>query len=97
MQVELLSWKSIKDIAGDGGIIKTIETEGKGWEKPKDKDEALGECSYLSAHLQNLLHTEPPPETFQYLPAVQLMWIRMRASPLDKTSCRLCTSRLLFD
>ena len=41
-QVELISWKSIKDIAGDGGIIKTIETEGKGWEKPTDKDEALG-------------------------------------------------------
>ena len=33
MQVELLSWKSIKDIAGEGGIIKTIETEGRGWEK----------------------------------------------------------------
>ena len=45
MQVELLSWKSIKDIAGDGGIIKTIETEGKGWEKPKDRDEALGKSS----------------------------------------------------
>ena len=41
-QVELLSWKSIKDIVGDGGVIKTIETEGKGWEKPRDKDEALG-------------------------------------------------------
>jgi hypothetical protein len=41
-QVELLSWKSIKDIAGDGGVIKIIETEGKGWEKPRDKDEALG-------------------------------------------------------
>ena len=49
MQVELLSWKSIKDIAGDGGIIKTIEIEGKGWEKPKDKDEALGESCHLSA------------------------------------------------
>ena len=41
-QVELISWKSIKDIAGDGGVIKTIETEGQGWEKPSDKDEALG-------------------------------------------------------
>ena len=41
-QVELISWKSIKDIAGDGGVIKTVETEGQGWEKPSDKDEALG-------------------------------------------------------
>jgi hypothetical protein len=45
IQVELLSWKSIKDIAGDGGVIKTIQTEGSGWTKPSDKDEALGTCS----------------------------------------------------
>ena len=48
-QVELLSWKSIKDIVGDGGVIKTIETEGKGWEKPRDKDEALGGSSCFTA------------------------------------------------
>ena len=48
-QVELLSWKSIKDIAGDGSVIKTIETEGKGWEKPRDKDEALGGSSCFTA------------------------------------------------
>ena len=48
-QVELLSWKSIKDIAGDGGVIKTMETEGKGWEKPRDKDEALGGSSCFTA------------------------------------------------
>ena len=35
----------MKDIAGDGGLIKTILTEGSGWTKPKDQDEALGECS----------------------------------------------------
>ncbi|CAL8470896.1 g10438 [Coccomyxa elongata] len=40
-EVELLSWKSVKDIAGDGGVIKTILTEGSGWTKPKDQDEAL--------------------------------------------------------
>lgn len=41
-QVELLSWKSIKDLAGDGGIIKTVQVEGSGWQKPSDKDEARG-------------------------------------------------------
>jgi hypothetical protein len=30
-QVELLSWSSVKDIAGDGGVIKTIVAEGEGW------------------------------------------------------------------
>ena len=43
VQVELLSWRSIKDLSGDGGVIKTVLEEGKGWSKPADKDEALGE------------------------------------------------------
>lgn len=42
-EVELLSWKSIKDIMGDGSIMKTVVKEGEGWEHPKDKDEAKGE------------------------------------------------------
>ncbi len=54
MQVELISWKSIKDIAGDGGIIKTIEIEGKGWEKPKDRDEALGKPHCTSFKLSTV-------------------------------------------
>ncbi|CAA7058905.1 unnamed protein product [Microthlaspi erraticum] len=37
--VELLSWKSVKDICGDGGLFKTIVVEGEKWEKPKDLDE----------------------------------------------------------
>ena len=43
-EVELLSWNSVKDItaAKDGGIIKTVITEGDGWATPKDDDEVLG-------------------------------------------------------
>ena len=43
-EVELLSWHSVKDITPtkDGGIIKTVMTEGDGWAMPKDKDEVLG-------------------------------------------------------
>jgi FK506-binding protein 4/5 len=37
--VELLSWKSTKDIQGDGGVIKAVVTEGTGWKTPTDKDE----------------------------------------------------------
>lgn len=38
-EVELLSWKSMKDIMGDGGIMKTVVTEGKGWAMPNDEDD----------------------------------------------------------
>ncbi|KAL0889907.1 hypothetical protein Bca101_013890 [Brassica carinata] len=37
--VELLSWRSVKDICGDGGLFKKIIAEGEKWEKPKDLDE----------------------------------------------------------
>jgi FK506-binding protein 4/5 len=39
--VELLSWKSVKDISGDGGIIKTVLHEGKGYDNPGEVDEVL--------------------------------------------------------
>jgi len=38
-EVELLSWKSVKDISGDGGVIKTIIKEGEGYPTPRDVDE----------------------------------------------------------
>lgn len=40
--IELLSWYSIRDITGDGGILKKIIREGEGWATPKDEDEVLG-------------------------------------------------------
>mmetsp|Transcript_26214 Transcript_26214/g.56873 ORF Transcript_26214/g.56873 Transcript_26214/m.56873 type:complete len:609 (-) Transcript_26214:472-2298(-) len=38
-EVELFHWKSIKDIMGDGGIIKTVVTKGEGYKKPQEDDE----------------------------------------------------------
>ena len=40
--VELLSWTSVKDITKDGGILKTILSEGESWGNPKDLDEVFG-------------------------------------------------------
>lgn len=40
--IEMLSWSTIRDITGDGGILKKITREGEGWATPKDADEVLG-------------------------------------------------------
>ncbi|XP_057549752.1 70 kDa peptidyl-prolyl isomerase-like [Amaranthus tricolor] len=37
--VEMVSWSTIRDITGDGGVLKKILTEGEGWATPKDGDE----------------------------------------------------------
>uniref|UniRef100_A0A803MJ16 peptidylprolyl isomerase n=1 Tax=Chenopodium quinoa TaxID=63459 RepID=A0A803MJ16_CHEQI len=37
--VEMISWSTIRDITGDGGVLKKIITEGDGWATPKDGDE----------------------------------------------------------
>jgi len=42
--VELIAWRSVKDICGDGGVSKKIIVEGEKWEKPKDLDEVYGAC-----------------------------------------------------
>ncbi|XP_027173495.1 70 kDa peptidyl-prolyl isomerase-like isoform X1 [Coffea eugenioides] len=39
--IEMVSWYSIRDITGDGGILKKIMREGEGWATPKDADEVL--------------------------------------------------------
>ena len=39
--MELLSWKSVKDLTGDGCVIKTVTSEGTGWETAKDIDGAV--------------------------------------------------------
>ncbi|XP_069145780.1 peptidyl-prolyl cis-trans isomerase FKBP15-1 isoform X2 [Solanum lycopersicum] len=40
-EIELISWNSIRDISGDGGILKKIIKEGQGWATPRDVDEVL--------------------------------------------------------
>ena len=40
-EVELLSWKSVKDVAGDGGVVKTVVEESAEWKKPGDGDEVV--------------------------------------------------------
>ncbi|XP_021852701.2 peptidyl-prolyl cis-trans isomerase FKBP65 isoform X2 [Spinacia oleracea] len=37
--VEMISWSTIRDITGDGGVLKKIIVEGEGWATPKDIDE----------------------------------------------------------
>ncbi|GMY19703.1 70 kDa peptidyl-prolyl isomerase-like [Fagus crenata] len=39
--IEMLSWTSIRDITGDGGILKKITKEGEGWATPREADEVL--------------------------------------------------------
>ncbi|KAJ6700187.1 PEPTIDYLPROLYL ISOMERASE [Salix purpurea] len=39
--IEMLSWISIRDLTGDGGILKKIIMEGEGWATPRDGDEVL--------------------------------------------------------
>ncbi|KAG2483840.1 hypothetical protein HYH03_017296, partial [Edaphochlamys debaryana] len=39
-EVELLSWRSVKDLVGDGGVIKTVTTEGSGWQQCQPEFEA---------------------------------------------------------
>ncbi len=46
-EVELIDWRSVKDIAGDGGVIKTIVKEGSGWAKPLPRDEVRVRCAVL--------------------------------------------------
>ncbi|KAL9240032.1 hypothetical protein vseg_014295 [Gypsophila vaccaria] len=38
-EVDMISWSTIRDVTGDGGVLKRIIVEGDGWASPKDGDE----------------------------------------------------------
>ena len=40
--VELISWCPIRDVCGDGDVVKKIVREGEGWATPNEKDEVFG-------------------------------------------------------
>ncbi|GJQ14574.1 hypothetical protein GpartN1_g6365.t1 [Galdieria partita] len=40
-EMELIDWTSVKDMFGDGKVIKYILEEGSGWERPQDKSEVF--------------------------------------------------------
>lgn len=44
-EVELLEWKSVKDILGDGGIVKNVVKDGEGWANPQEADEVTVEVT----------------------------------------------------
>ncbi|KAL0346133.1 UNVERIFIED_CONTAM: peptidyl-prolyl isomerase [Sesamum radiatum] len=53
--VELISWCPVRDICGDGGILKKITREGEGWATPNDADEVLGHlCPAMSRAVKTM-------------------------------------------
>lgn len=69
-EVELLSWKSAKDISGDGGVLKTTVKSSEGWDAPippLDEDEVVVTYSVRlasdsdSGPQKKAPESEPPP------------------------------------
>lgn len=40
-EMELVDWTSVKDMFGDGKVMKYILEEGTGWERPLDRSEVF--------------------------------------------------------
>ncbi|RMZ52723.1 hypothetical protein APUTEX25_000842 [Auxenochlorella protothecoides] len=57
--IELLSWRSDKDLTGDGGVIKTILAEGKGWANPGKDDVITLELKATSLEGTDTVYTSP--------------------------------------
>lgn len=53
--IELLSWNTIRDITGDGGILKKIIKEGEGWATPRVNDEVLGNTNCHFHHFFEII------------------------------------------
>lgn len=40
-EIELLYWCTVRDLRGDGGVLKKVTKEGSGWATPKEADQVL--------------------------------------------------------
>jgi len=49
-EVELLSWKSQRDLTGDGGVLKKVVKAGQGWKRPGAESEV---CVTYTAYLKD--------------------------------------------
>lgn len=59
-EIELLSWRSVKDLTGDGGVIKNAVSEGEGWESPSGQDEVhVSYTAYLKDDPERALAQTP--------------------------------------
>lgn len=67
-QVELLHWKSVRELTDDGGVIKKAVQEGTGWENPKDVDEVTG-APLIIFHRQTIASLRKPSLCAVALPA----------------------------
>lgn len=59
-EVELLSWKSVNDLCGDGGVVKKTVREGEGYDRPGLEDEVC--VSYVVRNLDSGAEVERTPE-----------------------------------
>ena len=85
-EVELLSWNSVKDITPtkDGGIIKTVVTEGNGWAMPKNDDEVLG--GWQANDFQFLFSAQQMTGTFPTQRAASAAPLLVTSHPRDSNT-----------
>uniref|UniRef100_M1AAQ8 peptidylprolyl isomerase n=1 Tax=Solanum tuberosum TaxID=4113 RepID=M1AAQ8_SOLTU len=78
-EIELISWNSIRDISGDGGILKKIIKEGQGWATPRDVDEVL--VKYVASSADGIILS-------QYDDAVEFSLMEGHLYPAMKKSLK---------
>ncbi|KAK4538111.1 hypothetical protein CDCA_CDCA16G4136 [Cyanidium caldarium] len=63
-EIELLSWKSVRDLFQDGGVIRKTIDEGSGWEHPRDGDELLVHYQLVAVGGQPVPEATPITRTY---------------------------------
>uniref|UniRef100_A0A6N2JZR7 peptidylprolyl isomerase n=1 Tax=Salix viminalis TaxID=40686 RepID=A0A6N2JZR7_SALVM len=88
--IEMLSWISIRDLTGDGGILKKMIMEGEGWATPRDGDEVLVK---YEARLETGMLVSKSEEgvEFHIGDGVKTMRKGEKAELAVKLSCKKCS------
>ncbi|KAH1257919.1 Peptidyl-prolyl cis-trans isomerase FKBP65 [Glycine max] len=92
--IEMLSWSSIRDLTGDGGVKKKIIREGEGWATPREADEVLVK---YEARLENGMLVSKSDQGVEFnvsdgylCPAMSIAVKTMRKGEVAELAMRFC-------
>ncbi|XP_027350378.1 70 kDa peptidyl-prolyl isomerase-like isoform X2 [Abrus precatorius] len=92
--IEMLSWCTIRDLTGDGGIMKKIIQEGEGWATPREADEVLVK---YEARLENGMLVSMSEQGVEFnvsdgylCPAIGIAVKTMRKGEVAELALRFC-------
>lgn len=84
IEVELVHWRTVTDLTGDGGVVKKVLEEGQGFDKPRGMDEVTLKYSVRAAETGSQLFTTGDDGQEMTLPSISNSGLKALVESMKK-------------